>query len=278
MSNWETLFYWIMLVIYSLASGGYIYSFIFKNSRVVPKLTFFTAVGFAFHCAAIGARYLAQGHLPWAGDYENAMMGGWFIIAGSFLVGWRNKALQGLAAVTVPLVVIMLGFGIMRNPALAPMAANLKSIWLYIHVYFAWLAFGSYTLAMAAGVLYLLKRRNTSKGCVNPTFESFPSLERLDELIFKYVVFGFIMDSIMITAGSIWAKDLWGSYWSWDPIETWSLVAWLTYGFFIHMRVIFGWRDASMAWLAIFALSLVGITFFGVNLFEGTSLHVFQTK
>lgn len=278
MSNEETVLFWITLIIYALVSGGYIYSFIFKNSRVVPKLTSLTAVGFAFHCAAIGARYLAQGHLPWAGDYENALMGGWFIIAGLLLVGWRNKSLQGLATVIVPLVVIMLGFGVMRNPVQAPMAANLKSIWLYIHVYFAWLAFGSYTLAMAAGVLFLLKRGSSSKAGANPVCERFPSLERLDELIFRYVVFGFVMDSIMITAGSIWAKDLWGSYWSWDPIETWSLVAWLTYGFFIHMRVIFGWRDARMAWLAIIALGFVGIGFFGVSLFEGTSLHVFQPK
>lgn len=278
MSNWETLFYWTTIIIYSLASGGYIYSFIFKNSGVVPKLTMLTALGFIFHSAAIGARYFAQGHLPWVGDYENAMMGGWFVIAASFMVGWRNKAMQSLAAVTVPMVVIMLGYGVMRNPVLAPMSANLKSIWLYIHVYFAWLAFGSYTLAMASGALYLLKRRHTSSMVPNPVYDRFPSLQRLDELIFRYVAFGFIMDSIMITAGSIWAKDLWGSYWSWDPIETWSLVAWLTYGFFIHMRVIFGWRDARMAWLAIFALSLVGITFFGVNLFEGTSLHVFQAK
>jgi len=278
MSNVEMIFFWISLVIYSLASGGYIYSFVFKDPRFMPKMTILILTGFLTHTIAICVRYQAQGHLPWSGDYESAMMGGWFIIAGTLYVGWRNKALQSLAAATVSLVVVMMGFGVMRNPVLTPMAAALKNYWLYIHVYFAWLAFGAYTLAMAAGVLYLLKKKNAEKGNVNPSYEKYPSLDRLDELIFRYVLFGFITDTIMISAGAIWAKDLWGSYWSWDPVETWSLVSWLVYGIAIHLRITFGWRDSRFAWLAVLALSTVIISFFGVTFVIDTSLHTFQVR
>ena len=278
MSNLETLFFWTTLVIYSLASGGYIYSFVFKNPRFMSKVTALISVGFIAHTIAIRARYLAQGHLPWSGDYESAMMGGWFIIAGTLFVGWRNKPLQALATATAPLVVIMMGFGVMRNPVLTPMAASLKNYWLYIHVYFAWLAFGGYALAMAAGVLYVLKHKSELRGVVNPSYERFPTLDRLDELIFRYVVFGFITDTIMICAGAIWAKDLWGSYWSWDPVETWSLVSWIVYGIAIHLRVTFGWRNSRFAWIAILALSTVIISFFGVTFVIDTSLHTFQVR
>ena len=278
MSNLELIFFWASLVIYSLASGGFIYSFVFKNPRFMPKMTLLIAVGLVAHTIAIIDRYQAQGHLPWSGDYESAMMGGWFIIAGTLFVGWRNKALQALATGTGPLVVIMMGFGVMRNPVLTPMAASLKNYWLYIHVYFAWLAFGAYALAMAAGVLYLLKRKSAARGEVNPAYERFPSLDRLDELIFRYVVFGFITDTIMICAGAIWAKDLWGSYWSWDPVETWSLVSWLIYGIAIHLRITLGWREARFAWLVIFALSSVIISFFGVTFVIDTSIHTFQVR
>jgi cytochrome c-type biogenesis protein CcsB len=274
MSNGETIFFWITLVIYSLAAGGYIYSFVFSNPRPMPKLTLLVAAGFLTHSAAIGARYLALGHLPWAGDYESALMGGWFVIAGTLYVGWRNKALQALATATAPLVVLMMGYGVMRSPVLSPMAASLKSYWLYIHVYFAWLAFGAYALAMAAGVIYLLKRANP----VNPVYERFPSLAGLDELIFRYVVFGFITDTMMIAAGAIWAKDLWGSYWSWDPVETWSLISWLSYGIAIHLRVTFGWRESRFAWLVIIALSTVIISFFGVNFVVSSSQHMFNVQ
>jgi len=278
MSYWETIFFWMTLAIYSLACGGFIYSIVFKNPRALPKLTAFTGLGFLVHSVAIGARYLSQGHLPWAGDYESALMGGWFIIAGTLFVGWRTKALQGMATATLPLVIIMMGFGVMRNPQLAPIAASLQTYWLYVHVYFAWLAFCAYTLAMAAGVLYLLKQRDAAAPQRNPIYDRFPSLDRLDELIFRYVVYGFITDSIMIVAGSIWAEGLWGSYWSWDPVETWSLISYLVYGLAIHLRVTMGWRGAKLAWLVIAALSTVIISFFGVTLVVNSSLHAFQVR
>jgi cytochrome c-type biogenesis protein CcsB len=278
MAYWETIFFWITMAIYALACGGFIYSLVFKNPRFMPKMTLLIAVGLVTHTVAIGARFMAQGHLPWSGDYENAFMGGWFIILATLILGWRNKALQGLATATTPLVIIMMGFGYMRNPVLTPMAASLKTVWLYIHVYFAWLAFGAYSLAMAAGVLYLLKRKDASRVEHNPVYDRFPSLSSLDELIFRYVVFGFITDTMMISAGAIWAKDLWGSYWSWDPVETWSLVSWLTYGITIHLRVTFGWREKRLAWLAIAALSTVIISFFGVTFVVNSSLHMFNVR
>ena len=278
MSNTETIFFWLSLVIYCLACSGFIYSFVFKKSRLVPLMAFLVAVGLVAHTIAIGARFYATGHLPWSGDYEYALMGGWFITAGTIIIGWRDKSLQALASVTVPLVIIMMGYGFMSNPKLAPMAASLKSIWLYIHVYFAWLTFGAFTMAMAAGVLYLLKEKDESRASANPRYERFPSLVRLDEIIFRYITFGFITDSIMLVAGSIWAKDLWGSYWNWDPVETWSLISYLVYGIAIHLRVTMGWRGTRMAWLVIAALSTVIISFFGVTALVNSSLHIFQVR
>jgi cytochrome c-type biogenesis protein CcsB len=278
MAFWEIIFYWVTLVIYSLAAGGFIYSFVFKNPRVLPRITLLVTAGFVAHTSTILARFYATGHLPWSGHYEYVLMGGWFIIAGTIFVGWQNKSLQGLAVATVPLVIIMMGYGYMQNPGLTPMAASLKTVWLYIHVYFAWISFGAYALAMSAGVLYLLKSKSDLLPVPNPAYEKYPSLDRLDELIFRYVVFGFITDTIMICAGAIWAKDLWGSYWAWDPVETWSLISWLIYGITIHLRVTFKWREKRLAWLAVAAMSTVIICFFGVNLVVNTSLHIFQVR
>lgn len=278
MAYWEMVFYWVALIIYSLAAGGFVYSIVFKNDRVMPKLSLLVLLGCVAHTTAIVARFNATGHLPWSGHYEYALMGGWFIIVSTLFVGWRTKPLQCLAIVTVPVVVIMMGYGYLQNPGLTPKAASLKTIWLYIHVYFAWLAFGAYTLAMAAGALFLLKKRNTVRQISNPTYDRLPSLDRLDELIFRYVVFGFITDTIMMAAGGLWAKDLWGSYWSWDPVETWSLISWLIYGTSIHLRVTMGWRETRLAWLVVAALSTVIVSFFGVNFIVSSSLHVFQVR
>lgn len=266
------------MVAYALAIGGYTYALVFKNPRVMPAMAYIVGGGLLAHTVAIVARFAATGHLPWSGDYESALMGGWIIICATIIVGWRNKSLQVLSIGTVPLVLLMMGFGYMRSPALSPMAASLKTVWLYIHVYFAWLAFGAYALSMAAGVLFILKRRDSLRPTQNPLFERFPSLGYLDELIFRYMIFGFITDTIMISAGAVWAKDLWGSYWSWDPVETWSLISWLTYGITIHLRVTFGWRETRLAWLAIAALSTVIISFFGVTFVVNSSMHMFNVR
>ena len=278
MATYEAIFFWITLVVYALVGGGYIYAFVFNNERVLAKLYAMLGVGFALHTMAIAARTIAQGHLPWTGDYENGLMGGWYIVAATLYVTWRQKPLRALSMATVPFSMLLMGYGVMRNPRLEPMSASLKSLWLYLHVYFAWLAFGAYTLAMAAGVLYLLKKKGAAVAGSTALQNRLPSLERLDEMMFRYLVFGFITDAIMIAAGAIWAKDLWGRYWGWDPLETWSLVSWLIYGVSIHLRITMGWRGVRFAWLMIMALISVVIVFFGVNFMSSSTLHMFNVR
>lgn len=283
MATYETIFFWIALVLYALASGGYIYALVFRNEKIIPKLILLIAIGFALHTGAVAARYLAQGHFPWSTDYENGLMGGWFIVLSTLYVSWRQKPLQLLGAATLPTALLIMGYGVMRNPTLAPMAATLKSFWLAIHVFFAWLSFGAYVLAMAAGVIFLTKQgkgaeESAAAKSLPATSSRFDdlTLERLDDLMFRYLVFGFITNAIMIAAGSIWAKDLWGNYWSWDPVETWSLISWLMYGVAIHLRVTMGWRGTRFSWLMIGALVTVIINFFGVSMLMKTTVHVFK--
>lgn len=278
MSSTESIFFWAALVMYAAAAGGYSYSIIFKNERVMPKLIMAIVSGALLHTAAITARVYAQGHFPWSSDYDNGLMGGWFIIMATLYVVWRQKQLRILGAATLPAVLLIMGYGVMRRPVLEPMAATLKSFWLYIHVFFAWISFGAYALAMGAGVIYLLRERAREKGTEAGYYEQFPTQERLDELMFRYLVFGFVNNAVMIAAGAIWAKDLWGNYWSWDPVETWSLVSWLMYGLAIHLRVTMGWRGSRFAWIAVLALSTVIINFFGVTLVAKSSLHIFNVR
>jgi ABC-type transport system involved in cytochrome c biogenesis permease subunit len=100
----------------------------------------------------------------------------------------------------------------------------------------------------------------------------------MDELMFRYLIFGFITDAVMIASGAIWAKNLWGNYWSWDPVETWSLVAWLIYGLAIHLRVTMGWKGRKLAWILIFAIAGVIISYFGINVVVKSSLHIFEVR
>lgn len=274
----EAILFWGAVALYALATGGIVYALVFGNERFIGRMLGLATAGFVAHGAAIAARYLAQGHLPWAGDYENGLLGGWFVVAFTLAVAWRQRTLQVIAVGTLPLAFLLMGYGAMRHPALTPLEASLKSNWLVVHVFFAWLAFGAYALAMSGGMVLLLKRRAGTRPTGNPLYDRFPSLDRLDELVFRWIVFGFVTDAVMIVSGAIWARDLWGSYWSWDPVETWSLVTWFIYGLAIHLRVTRGWRGARFAWLAVFAIAGMVITFFGVTFVVETSNHFFNVR
>jgi cytochrome c-type biogenesis protein CcsB len=251
---------------------------VFRNERFLPRMIWLATGGFALHGGAVAARYAATGHLPWAGDYENGLFGGLFIVGFTLAVAWRQPGLRVIAVATLPLALLLMGYGAMRQPVLSPMEASLKSSWLYVHVFFAWLAFGAYALAMAGGIVFLLKERNARRPAPNPVYERFPPTDRLDELVFRWIVFGFVTDAVMIASGAIWARDLWGNYWSWDPVETWSAITWLVYGLAIHLRLTRGWRGARFARLAVVAIVNMIVTFFGVTFVVETSNHFFNVR
>ncbi len=278
MSPIENILFWAAVLVYAVATGGLVYAIVFRSERMLPRAIRVAAVGLVAHTGAIAARYAAQRHLPWAGDYENGLLGAWFIVAATLWVAWRRRGLEVLAVATLPLSFLIMGYGAMREPALTPLAVSLKSTWLYVHVMFAWIAFGGYALAMAGGIAWLLKRRDASRPDPNPVYGRFPSLDRLDELVFRWIILGFIADAVMIASGAIWAKDLWGAYWSWDPVETWSLITWVTYGIAIHLRVTRGWRGAAFARLAVLAIAGMIITAFGVTFVVETSSHFFNVR
>jgi cytochrome c-type biogenesis protein CcsB len=276
MSKYEAILVWLSIGFYAVSGATCMFAYTFRKDRLIEKVILLVSVAFVVHTSAIAARYVAVGNLPWAGDYENGLAGSWFIILFTLVIAFRKPALRGLGVATIPLSLLLLGYGVMRTPQLVPMAVSLKSSWLVIHVLFAWLAFGSYVICFALSVIYLLKLKNPDK----EFYGKFPDFPQLDDLMFRYLVFGFITDAVMIASGAIWARDLWGNYWSWDPVETWSLVTWLSYGMAVHLRVTLGWRGKKLAWILILALSGMIITYFGINLLVNSSLHVFnvQTK
>jgi cytochrome c-type biogenesis protein CcsB len=262
--------FWSCLVLYAVAVATQFYGQIFRNPGWIRIATYAVWLGFALHTICVAWRWIETGHVPTIGDFENALMGSWFIVLMTVWAGWKERYPM-LAAGTLPLALLILGFGASSDATPRPMLASLRSSWLYIHIFFAWLAYGAYTVACGAAVVYLVRskpKRLTPKEV----------LGRTEELMFRSTVFGFITDTIMIAAGSIWAKNLWGSYWSWDPVETWSLLSWLVYGVIIHLHITLRWGGRRLAWLLVIAIIGVLVSFWGVNLvMEGTD-HFFNVE
>ncbi|MBI5509408.1 MAG: cytochrome c biogenesis protein CcsA [Deltaproteobacteria bacterium] len=267
MTSAYAIVYWLVAVVYALAVGAEIAGQVFRRERLSRSSNALVLVGVGVHATLIAWRWIQAGHAPVIGAFENCLLGAWFIVV---MVVWTNRrrAFPLLAAGALPLALLLLGFGGMAESAPSPFVASLRSFWLYIHIFFAWLAYGAYSVACGAAVVYLVKSR--AAAAAPPE-----TLARLDELMFRATVFGFVTDAVLIAAGAIWAKNLWGSYWSWDPVETWSLLSWLIYGLALHLRTTLGWRRRRLAWVLVFAIVGVLISFWGVKYLMPGTAHVF---
>jgi len=267
--------FWIAVFAYMLGAGLALTGLIFSRERVLAAATLACSGGLLAHFVAIAARIAHTGHLPVASRYENVLTGAAVVMLFSLVTILRRRSLTPMLVFVAPFALLMLGYALLSQPRFTTMSLVLDNLWMFVHIFFAWLAYGAYSLAAALGVLYLLRLRKPSQ---ETSQEGLPSLVQrlpdppvLDDLIFRSIVFGFVAHVVMIASGCIWARDLWGSYWSWDPVETWSLLSGLLYGLWIHLRVGLRWRGRRMAWLAVAALITVLFAFWGTNLLGGTS-------
>jgi cytochrome c-type biogenesis protein CcsB len=270
----ETILFWIGASGYALATLAVTAGWVFRRPKWSDAAYFTTIAAFAAHTGSIVARWVASGRLPYVQDYENALAGTWAIVLVYLLVTMRKPGLRAMGVAVLPFVLITLGYGLTLPMEAGPATPAYKSVWLVIHVVFAWATFSAYVSCGALGIVELLKtgKKAPREGSL---LERTPSVERIQELTFRLVGFGFLVNAAMIASGGIWGYELWGSYWRWDPVETWSLLTWLAYAFYLHARLTLGWRGRRLAWIAVGAIFGVFMAFWGVQLFP-TSYHLFR--
>jgi cytochrome c-type biogenesis protein CcsB len=259
--------FWATVFAYTLGTGLALCGLVFARERLISVASIACAGGLLAHFVALGARIAHTGHLPVASRYENVLMGAAVVMSFSLVVVAKRRSLKPMLVFVAPFALLMLGYALLKQPRFTTMSLVLDNLWMFVHIFFAWLAYGAYSVAAALGVVHLLRSREAP----SPFLQRLPELAVLDDLIFRSIVFGFVGHVVMIATGSIWARDLWGTYWNWDPVETWSLLSALLYGLWIHLRVGLGWRGRRMAWLAVGALVTVIFAFWGTNLMGGTS-------
>lgn len=226
------------------------------------------AVGLALllHLAAGIARWIITGHPPVMYAYENSLTGAAFIGAIYLLLAWRVAPTRKALPVILAAVLLLLGNGLTAEQDLLPLQPPFRSAWLAVHVTFAWVAFGSFLVASVMAGMYLVGARRRSRGAEPAADEAAPRrLGMLDDVGGRLIALGFAGHTVMISSGAIWAHGLWGRYWAWDPVETWSLVTWLIYGVNLHLRFTLGWRGPRAAWLALLSVLAVLVTFFGIG-------------
>ncbi len=257
----EILFFWVSVFTLVLVFCLYLLGFISQKRRAVDIALWVLRAGLVFLTGLVIIRWLAGGHPPVTDIYELNLTGAWFAIL-LFLIFERWGKLEvSIGLIVVPIVFLVLGYGFMWRTEASPMGPSYQSPWLVVHVIFAWLAFGSYTIATGASALFLLREKKPPR----KSALKIPDAETLDLTSYRFITLGFINHAIMLASGAIWAKQLWGQYWSWDALETWSLLAFLYYAFCLHVRSFLGWKLRRAAWLTIIGLLVLAISFWGIE-------------
>lgn len=226
-----------------------------------------TAAGLAAHLVGVLTRGMAIGRMPLSDMYEyvTALTCVAVLFFLAIMIRYRAWYL-GLFVNGAVVAVLGLTETVIYTSA-GQVVPALQSYWLTVHVTAMTLATGIFFVAAVMGVVYLFAARHARLVAAGRAVAAsgimgrLPEPEVLDRLAYRTVVFGFPLWTFGLITGAIWAERAWGSYWQWDPVETWAFITWVMYAGFLHARATAGWRGVRAAWiqLAGFACLIVNV-------------------
>lgn len=258
MATEQTLF-WLAVGLYGLSAFVYILGFIARGERLFQAGLVAAAAGFLPHTASIGVRWSA-GTTPFISIAESLSLGVWCSVLFYLVLQASTGKVRPLGVLVMPVSFVLIGWaGTLRTDPSTQIAPALQSWWLWAHIIGAATGFSAVLVAAGLGLLFLLK-----EGRQGGVLDKLPAPQALDELSYRFVVGGFTLYGVMIVTGAFWADQAKGTFWAWDPVEVWSLVSWLVYGIYLHLRVTFGWRGRRLAIYSLAALVVMIVSYWGI--------------
>lgn len=253
--------------LYILSTAGYIAYLLFQKERLQKIGYGVLFAGFVIHSISIGYRFIQSGHLPVQNLHQTLSIGGW-AIAGMFLFFKYRFNLRVLGIYAAPLVafIMIISMCLPVEGTMVQSKTLFSNVWLVSHVIIIFIGEAAFALACGVGLLYILQERAIKTKHHGFFFKRLPALELLDNTGYACIVVGFSLLTLGLITGFVYAKIIWGSFWSWDPKEVWSGIAWLIYAALLHGRLALGWRGRKAAVMSIIGFGVLLFTFLGVNL------------
>jgi cytochrome c-type biogenesis protein CcsB len=254
----DTGLHWAAVIVYVLATVVNTYSLIFKKNMAERASYFIVMAGLLIHGIALVYRWNLSGHGPYTVKYEVLSSNAWMVLFIFLIFSRIYPKIRPASMFLFPSTFFLLAIGLFSNPEMKNLPPSLKSIWLIPHGLFYNIALGTILIAVTLSIFYILKKRTSIKW-----LQRFLDMDTLDIYAYRFAGFGFIFWAIAVLTGSIWAYQSWGRFWGWDPIETWSLITWIFFGVYLHLRRFFGWKGEKAAYFFIlcFLISLVSVFF-----------------
>ncbi|MBU0729083.1 MAG: c-type cytochrome biogenesis protein CcsB [Proteobacteria bacterium] len=256
---------------YILATAAYVVFFFSQNKKIRLGARSIFFVAGVLHFIYLIVRYVAAGHTPLTSNHEAVSFFALTITWAFLSFRWRHQV-KNFGTFVSPVVTLLMLVAVLSSKHIKELPPALQSNWLPVHASIALMAYGFLALAFCGGIMYLLQEREIKKKSFGLFYSRLPSLDALDSLNHHCLAIGFPLMTLGIITGSIWARQAWGTYWQWDPKETWSLITWFIYAALLHQRLTVGWRGKRAAIMSIIGFSAVLFTLWGVS-FLLSGLH-----
>jgi len=231
--------------------------------------------GLLAQTTAIGLRWkesydMGVGHAPLSNLYESVVFFSWTIVLIYALLDIKYKY-RVIGAFVMPFALLGMAWAQLgMQSGIEPLVPALQSNWLLYHVITCFLGYAAFAVACGISIMYLIKAGSEDSGDAaagSGMMAMFPPIRVLDDLNYRAIMVGFPLLTLGIITGAAWANYAWGTYWSWDPKETWSLIVWFVYAAFLHARFTRGWVGKRAAWLSVIGFAATIFCYLGVNLF-----------
>jgi cytochrome c-type biogenesis protein CcsB len=249
-----------------------------KRIVMITKLT--TIASSFFIGFSLLYRWYQAGYFPLSNLYESLLFLSWCLINGYLFIEHKSKS-RIVGLLITPIALLIAGFASLILPTdmqkALPLVPALQSNWLMMHVSMMMVSYATLILGSLLSIFYLVVSKRFALAFSDSIFQNTNTkkdlfLTNLDLWSYRTIGFGFPLLTIGIIAGAVWANEAWGSYWSWDPKETWALITWLIFAAYLHARILRGWEGQKAALLGSIGFVVVWVCYLGVN-FLGKGLH-----
>ena len=269
----ESILFLITLIAYAAVMLLYFLFVAFKKPAIAKLAARVQLCALLIHTAAIVLRGVEMGRLPMANQYEFATAFAWALALVSliFVGRFRFPVLGAFASPVTLLLAVYAGVQKLNElkvieqsgvDSIRNLMPALRSSWLGIHVSTVIVAYGAFGVSFVLSIMFLVRDRIRKSGFWDAHI---PKKEKLDVIAYRCVSLGMMFLTATIAIGGVWAENAWGSYWTWDPKETWALITWVIYLVYLHLRIRRGWNGRSAAIFGAVGFVCVLFTYIGVN-------------
>ncbi len=251
----NVLFFGSLLLYFAAAVLQFIGT-LFKKDKVAKIAWLIFLAGLAAQTAYLLVRGVTARRLPLSNQFEFATAFAWGIALMLLIVRLRLKA-DWLSVAVMPMVFLVLSYAALQPREVTELMPALRSAWFGFHIGSAVFSYSAFIIAGCVGLRYLIVSK---KGSADEL-----KLHQMDYLSYRMIALGFLLLTVTILSGALWAEQAWSAFWTWDPKEVWALITWIIYAVYLHLRLRGKRKGTVMAWYAMIAVPVVLFTFAGVN-------------